>query len=350
MKLRYTGIVVFGIALLLRFVFLVFPGIFEAVYFKTVFPAVRRIIYPIGSLLPIAGYYILIGIALIWLVWRFPRKRIEFKIFGRRLLNFLGGSAALFLFLWGYLYVGASLAERMNLPSTEEKYNVAKLYISTMKEATELRKDISLPHDSASVEDLINPSGDTQATIAVGEVLSRYGYPTDTPVKIRKVKPEGTLRRLGIGGIYNPFTGEANVESSAGAITGTFTTAHEVAHAMGITGEGEANFAAYLALRQSDNPISRYAAAYSLWRYVAREVRLQLSEEEQAMLAALIPEELNIDRRAIWKRASLHEAYFPEISETLNDSYLKIQGVEAGAEDYNAFVELYLRHKSAITE
>lgn len=350
MRFRYAGMIAFGLALLLRFLFLIFPGFFEAVYFKSIFPAVRQILYPIGSFLPIAGYYILIGIALFWLVWRFPRKRKDLKTFGRRLLNFLGGSAALFLLLWGYLYVGQGLAERMELPKTDEEYNVAELYITAMNEAAELRKDISLDHDSASVENLMIPKRGTLTTAAVGEVLSTYGYPTQTPVKIRRVKPEGTLRRLGIGGIYNPFSGEANVESSAGGITGTFTTAHEVAHAMGVTGEGEANFAAYLALRYSENPVFRYAAEYSLWRYIAREVRVQLPEEEQIKLAALIPAELNIDRRAIWERAAPHRAYFPEISEAMNDSYLKIQGVEAGAEDYNAFVALYLRHSSTIRE
>lgn len=345
--------IAFGVALALRFAFQIFPDFFETAYFRGAFPLIRKALHPVSQVLPFSGYYLVVGIAISWFVWRFPRKPRIGKnrlLFGRRLLNFCGGFAAAFLVLWGYLYVGPGLAERMEIEKSDKTYDVAQLYLKTMEEASLHRRSISLPHDSASVEDLTGEGMDSLIYESMSRFLEPMGYVVRPEVTVRRVKPIGTLRRLGISGIYNPFTSEANVESSQGAITGSFTTAHEMAHAMGITGEGEANFAAYLGLGQSDDPILRYAASFLLWRYVASEVPKKLSLEDQERLASLVPEELMIDRVAIWNRASRYKAYFPEISERMNDQYLKIQGVRAGAEDYNSFVTLYLNYIESFKE
>ena len=347
---RFGGLIVLGIALLLRLVFATFPKAFEVIYFQGVFPFIRKIQYPIGSALPFSGYYLLILIAIAWLIWRLPKSMITTKWlnFAKRLLNFCGGLIALFLLLWGYNYIGPSLAERMSLAETDDQYDVAKLYLYVMNEAAEKRATIDLPTDSTSVEDLEYEINTRKLNEAVKGVLSELGYPTSSDVALREVMPLGALRRVGIRGIYNPFTGEANVESDAGAITGPFTAAHEMAHAYGITGEGEANLVAYIALIESGDPIWEYSAAYSLWRYTAGEVNRKLEEEDRIVLAEAIPIELQIDRLAIWRRRSNAPPYFPELSEAVNDRYLKIQGVESGTADYDAFVGLYLRYAKPV--
>ncbi len=349
---RFGGLILLGLALILRLIFAGFPEAFELVYFQGVFPLIRNMQYPIGSALPVSGYYLLIFIAIAWLIWRLPKSKVKIKwlTFGRRLMNFCGGLIALFLLLWGYNYVGPSLAERMSLAENNHQYDVAKLYLYVMNEAAEKREEIELPTDTTSVEDLGMEIDAQKLNTAVKDVLSDFGYPIRTDVALRQVKPLGALRRIGIRGIYNPFTGEANVESDAGLLTGTFTAAHEMAHAYGITSEGEANLVAYMALIHSGNPIWEYSAAYSLWRYTAGEVNRKLEESDRVILAEAIPIELQIDRLAIWRRMSDAPPYFPELSETVNDSYLKIQGVEGGTDDYDAFVSLYLRYANPVMD
>jgi hypothetical protein len=105
-----------------------------------------------------------------------------------------------------------------------------------------------------------------------------------------------------------------------------------------------------LSLVNSGNSIWEYSAAYSLWRYVAGEVNRKLEEDDRAILAEAIPIALQIDRLAIWRRMNDSPPYFPELSEAVNDSYLKIQGVEGGTDDYDAFVGLYLRYANPIMD
>ncbi|MCH2214820.1 MAG: DUF3810 domain-containing protein [Flavobacteriales bacterium] len=343
---RFGGVITLILALLIRTLFLFSAEAFDLFYFNSLFPLIRKLQYPFGSLLPISGYYIIIFVVLAWVIYRIPKSKKSgtWRRFFRRLINFLCGWAACFLFLWGFNYVGPSLADRMKLMEVKVEYDVAKLYISAMEEAASYRKQISLPNDSASVDNLELTIDYQIIDQAVKGVLNEYDYPTNDPVKVRKVQPFGALRRLGIRGIYNPFTGEANVESDAGLVTALFTAAHEMAHAYGVTSEGEANLTAYIALIGSEDPHWKYSAAYHLWRYTAREVNQKLPEEDLEILAAAIPKGLQIDRNAIWARGSKQPAYFPKLSEKMNDTYLKVQGVKAGTDDYSAFVKLYLEY------
>ncbi|MEM9053044.1 MAG: DUF3810 family protein [Bacteroidota bacterium] len=343
---RFGGVTALILALLIRTLFLFSAEAFDLFYFNSVFPLIRKLQYSFGSLLPLSGYYVIIFVVVAWIIWRFPKRKESgaWRTFFRRLINFLCGWAACFLFLWGFNYAGPSLADRMKLAEIEQEYDVAKLYLSAMEEAAGYRNQISLPNDSASVDNLELAIDYEMIDETVKEVLSEYDYPTSDPVKVRKVQPFGALRRLGIRGIYNPFTGEANVESDAGLVTSLFTAAHEMAHAYGVTSEGEANLTAYIALTSSEDLHWKYSAAYHLWRYTAREVNQKLPEEDLKILAAAIPKGLQIDRNAIWTRGSKQPAYFPELSNAMNDTYLKVQGVKAGTDDYGAFVKLYLEY------
>jgi hypothetical protein len=339
------GIVLLVVAILIRLIFSISNGLFESVYFKGLFPVIRKVQYWLGEHLPLPGYYLLFIAVLAWLFWRFPKKQTfeNWKRFFQRVLNFAGFWAALFLVLWGYNYVGPTLAERLELSENSTAYDAVRVYQHAMHSASEKRNPIALPTDTSSVDELDVEIDYEAINASVQRALGEMGYPVAEKVCLKRIKPPGTLRRLGIRGIYNPFTGEANFESDAGTITSTFTSAHEMAHAYGITSEGEANFVAFLALSSSENEIWEYAAYFTLWRYTAKEVNDQLDGEQLTALAESIPIGLQIDRRAIWRRAAANPALFPELSEAMNDTYLKVQGVEMGVEDYNGFVSLYLR-------
>ena len=194
-----------------------------------------------------------------------------------------------------------------------------------------------------SVEDIQEWPLDSEIDSWVQAILLPEGYPAKTKIRVRHIRPEGALRRINITGIYNPFSGEANVDSGLPHLLLIFTTAHEIAHAYGITSEAEANFVAYLACLRSENPAAQYAAEYALWRYFANEINMHFPEDVIEALAAKIPEPLRNDREAILKTYFKYKGYFPEVTDAINDTYLKIQGVKSGTDDYNDFLKLYLR-------
>lgn len=262
-------------------------------------------------------------------------------MFARRSANLLGAIAATFLVLWGYAYTGRGLADRIGIEKSREGVDLAAAYEEVMARASACRKEISALREGMTVEDLPPEAFDGDEAALTAFLLSRYGYRTETPVHLRTLRPDGILKRLGIAGIYNPWTGEATIDNALTSLPRIFTSAHEAAHAYGVTSEAEANFSAWLACRSSDNPVVRYAAEYALWRTIGSEINRSFPEEVRELLAARIPEELRADRRAIWEKSARHRAYFPEVSDRLNDAYLKSQGVSAGTDDYNDFAALY---------
>jgi hypothetical protein len=80
---------------------------------------------------------------------------------------------------------------------------------------------------------------------------------------------------MGFGGYYNPFTGEAQVNTDVPVFTQPYTTCHEMGHQLGYAKENEANFVGYLSARSSTDPAFRYSVYFDLYIYAASELYLR---------------------------------------------------------------------------
>src|SRR5690606_18393960 len=144
----------------------------------------------------------------------------------------------------------------------------------------------------SNIVEIKNLPTDSAINEWVKNVLRESGYPTNSMIKVQHLKPAGTLRRMSIVGIYNPFTGEANLDYALPSLPRIFTTAHEIAHGYGVTSEAEANFVAFLACYMSGNALGKYAGTYALWRQMANEINNTYPRESIEILAAQIPPQL----------------------------------------------------------
>ncbi len=72
---------------------------------------------------------------------------------------------------------------------------------------------------------------------------------------------------MGYGGYYNPFTGEAQINSKLPAFMHPYIALHEVAHQLGYAKESDANFIGYLAALHSVDSSIRYSAHLELFLY-----------------------------------------------------------------------------------
>ncbi len=76
----------------------------------------------------------------------------------------------------------------------------------------------------------------------------------------------------GFNGYYNPFTGEAQVNTNVPKFLQPFTSCHEVAHQLGYAKEMEANFVGYLAASASEDPLFNYSVYIELFTYANRNL------------------------------------------------------------------------------
>lgn len=144
-----------------------------------------------------------------------------------------------------------------------------------------------------------------------------------------------------ISGIFSPFTIEANYDRDMVPYNIPFTVCHELSHLKGFMREDEANYIAYLACLQSDEAIFNYSGNLLAWVYSTNELYAADRDAYNAIRAELDPV-VNADlsaNAAFWDK---YEGKISELSETVNDLYLKSNNQAEGIKSYNRMVSLLI--------
>jgi hypothetical protein len=169
---------------------------------------------------------------------------------------------------------------------------------------------------------------------------ARLSYPYLDYQNRRSLKPVllgSLMSRLGFMGHYNPFTGEAQVNTDVPNFMLPFTTCHEIAHQLGYAKENEANFVGYLAAQHSKDPYFLYSTYLDLYFYANGELfRMDSAKARQsrAQLNGYILQDLEE-----WKRyKETHRSPFEPIAEKFYASFLKMNEQPAGIRSYNRVV------------
>jgi hypothetical protein len=151
------------------------------------------------------------------------------------------------------------------------------------------------------------------------------------------------LTYMGFSGYFNPFTGEAQVNSKTPLSSYAFSTCHEMAHQIGYAAENEANFIAYLATTHSKNPYFIYTGKLTALKYMLSEVSKRAPVSYQNLLKKMHPgilEDMKASRD-FWKsHQNPLEPYFKKIYGT----FLKANQQKGGIQSYSYMVRLLLNY------
>lgn len=158
----------------------------------------------------------------------------------------------------------------------------------------------------------------------------------------KPVYASGLLTRLGISGIYFPYTGEPNYNADAPDFQQPFSMAHEMAHQRGVARESEANFVAYLVCVNSRDPFVRYSG-YRGGLGVLAELYKVEPEKARELARQLGPGFREDSRRAalFWVRAA---GAAGALGQRFNDLYLRANRVKSGVNDYQGSTALIIGH------
>ena len=254
-----------------------------------------------------------------------------------------GALYAVFVLVWGLNYARPRLEPRLGLRTEgiglEEVTRLAELMAV---ETTRAHRLARLPEDAVSQNplDLAALSAEIDAAY---DALRLPGGPA--PGAAAPVKPavfSAVMSRLGVSGIFVPFTGEPTVNTQPPDVAVAFTAAHEKAHQRAITHEGEASFAAWLALsREGRHPYLSYAASFFAARHLLAAARYAEAEDRDRMWAALGPgPRRDLDAlNAFWAQ---HRGMVRGAARRVNDSYLRTMRIPDGARSYGTVVRLLI--------
>jgi Protein of unknown function (DUF3810) len=192
----------------------------------------------------------------------------------------------LFNVLWGMNYNRKGIADQLQLKL--EKYRaedvkaINEILVARTNACKEvlIRKDFKYPSNRQLFANVDTVYRDAQAV---------YPFLAHQPLSLKPSMWGWLGNYLGFTGYYNPFTGEAQVNTLVPKFLQSFTTCHEVAHQLGYAREMEANFVGYLAATASNDTSVLYSVYLDLFMYsnrnlygtdstAAREYSKQLSE------------------------------------------------------------------------
>ena len=148
-----------------------------------------------------------------------------------------------------------------------------------------------------------------------------------TTVPVKKLGWSGIYNAMGVTGITVGLTGEAAVNPKIPDVSLPFTMAREMAHRMCILGEGDAEFAAFLACAANENPEFQYSAYYMAYRYCHEALVNAKAKDKAEEVAAGASEELQHDLDAYERFFRKHiKEKAVRLVETATDTYQKVKG------------------------
>ncbi len=189
------------------------------------------------------------------------------------------------------------------------------------------------------------------------EAMSKLGEQYDSLdgyyVTPKYLKMSGFFSQQNIMGYYFPFSMEANINSVMYITNFAPTICHELAHTKGFINEDDANFIAFLACAGSDNEFLQYCGYLSVLNYVNNDFYASIGKNRDIYQSHIqISRQVSDDNifltREKWQKveekAVIKTETVKKVSNTLMDTTLKLNGVEAGIKQYNDVVLLLLKH------
>ena len=323
-------------------------------YATTLYPGLSLGVNAVTSLLPFSLaeiLVILLPICLIFYLVHFAIKIIKQKegrleTGAKFLLNLICFASILyfaFSITCGTNYSRYSFAQTSGLNvKSSSKTELTSLCSGLAKDVNELRKNVKT--DARSVMTLSEPTiydtaKEAQASfnkISTNYPLLRAGYGPPKPVFCSRMMSYGNIT-----GIFVPFTFEANVNVDIPDYSIPVTMCHELSHLRGYMREDEANFIGYLVCEKSSSADFQYSGKMLAFIYAsnalfdtdhdaANKIFATLSDGVQRDLA---------DNASYWKQ---FEGPVAQISNSVNDSYLKANRQEDGVKSYGRMVDLLL--------
>jgi hypothetical protein len=278
-------------------------------------------------------FYSILGVLLLyWLVRAIirvvKREKEIAKLYSLKILIVLNVLYAWFMLSFGLLY------SHKNFPQYDDPKE--KLFLSDYKiVAGNLLNDCRILREEVSVnqEGEFSVNRENMIEKLYLEQSAFYGIPQQRP-NVKKSLFSPVMRKLGVLGYYNPFTGEAQVVEGFPDTSLPFTIAHEMGHQAGVAREDEANFYSFYMGESSADKNFQYSVKYKALNYLLREIYVNDSTFVKRVLENY-SEGMKKDREREKIFYSQMSGLGSDMFSYMNNAYLKSNAQEEGVIAYN---------------
>ncbi|MBS1914764.1 MAG: DUF3810 domain-containing protein [Bacteroidetes bacterium] len=343
MNKKTNWIILIVISILIK-LFSFFPGAVESVYSTGIYPVIARFLRILFGWIPFSIGDIFYGVIIICLIYQiisFFKKLFKKQLGKSYFLAALKKSAFIVLLiyiffnlLWGLNYNRRGIAYQLQLEvkpySTNELSQLTQLIVERLNTLDSSSRTERNQLHSKSV--LFTRSAQAYQTLKDKNPV--FGYPSPS-VKPSLYSYLGNY--LGFTGYYNPFSGEAQVNTTVPVYVRPFTSCHEIGHQLGYAKENEANFSGYLAAKNSGDPAFMYSVYFDLYMYAASELYMRDSTLLVPLRESLKPT-VRKDFRDLRKFYDQYQNPFEPYIRKLYGNYLKANQQPQGIMSYNEVI------------
>lgn len=352
MKLKAIQLLKWSIGLLVVLVLFwcmsMHPGLIERFYSGKLFPVFAIVGQTITTWIPFSVgdclYFFLILfflISFIQIIGPLLKKNLSLALVRvLRLLNIVLVLVICFYLFWGMNYFRLPLENRMGLNmengETCELLEATALCIEKANFFREQLRDTDL---HLSNEKIFLKA---QNLISGNSTLQPYIF-TYLPT-IKNPMTDFHVNHTGVAGYFNPFSQEAQVNTSMPLFSKPFTACHELGHQAGIGFEDEANLIGFILCAESKDPLFQYAAYYNATFMLLRQLAFQNKAVYFNMLKLINP--------IVLKDAKEEEAYWQQFDGMLThasskfyDEYLQLNNQPEGLKRYSRMTKLLIAWK-----
>lgn len=317
-------------------------------YSSHIYPWVQLLLQHSFGLVPFSvgdiGYLLLLA----WLMWwvailvvSLVRYKKASATHLRRLARMVSILIIIFQLGWGTMYGQRTIYERLQIPTNEKnEEHLPTLARHFLTRAVDYRNQLrqndvdttslapSFDHIYRHAEDLTDKYAHT------------LGY-SHTTYRIKSsIYPEFYSNIL-ISGYYNPFTGEAQLNTQIPAHRRCFVACHELAHQMGFAKEKEANIVGFLIAQQSTDPYFLYSSYLTGFLYTYSELRKSDTAAYKSIRRE-ISEPIWRDLRKSSRYYRQYKGSLSEVRSAAYNLYLKSNLQPKGVESYDLWVRIIL--------
>ncbi|CAN5684012.1 DUF3810 domain-containing protein [soil metagenome] len=292
----FTAVSLVVIALLIR-LFSMNSGWVEHYYSTGVYPYISICLRYVLAWMSFSFGDVLYGMLLIWILWKIFHG-IGLLIKGavtKRDLVYLAKVGLIrilaiyivFNVLWGINYNRKGIASQLGISTASYSVDDVKtLNTLLIKKVNESKRVLMRRNEPV----MANKQLFRRALLAYDSLDKQYPFLNYNHASIKPSIWGWLGNYLGFLGYYNPFTGEAQVNTLVPKFSQPYTACHEIAHQLGYAKENEANFVGYLAAVASKDTGFHYSVYLDLFLYAERNLYKADSATAKAFVNELIPE------------------------------------------------------------
>jgi hypothetical protein len=272
---------------------------------------------------------------IVWLLVKVYRKEYNIQHVKSGLFKYLGLMLLVYIMFnlfWGLNYNRKGIAHQLALNVEEVKLEELRWLADTLLKKTNALQQGNTLLLKAPDKMIFKKTVAVYGNLKQDFPFLQYSAPSIKPSMF------GVLGNyMGYMGYYNPFTGEAQVNTTVPRWTLPFVACHEVAHQLGYAKENEANFVGYLAAKQSGDTAFLYSVYFDLFLYANTELFIKDSATARANLKRLA-DGVKKDLKELRDFQRRYENPLDKVVDVFYNNFLKLNEQPAGNRTYNKVV------------